>query len=69
MTVMTFGPVLAVLMMFGIFFPIVLLVIGSPLVVVAVARKNRRLRCFVEGLLASALFGLASVAVLFIGAH
>lgn len=65
---MTFGPVLTMGLILGCSFPIVPLVIGSLFGLLAVARKDRRLRCIAEGFVAAALFGIASCAVFLLGA-
>ena len=67
--VMTFGPVLAIGLILAPFFLIVPLMLASVFGLLAVARKDRRLRCIAEGLVAAALFGIASCAVLFIETH
>lgn len=66
---MTFGPVLAAGLILGCSFLIVPLVLAGLCGLLAVARKDRRLRCIAEGLVAAALFGIASIAVLFTGTH
>jgi hypothetical protein len=64
---MTFGPVLAVGLLLFCSFPIVPLVLAGVFRLLAVACKDRRLRCVANGLVAAGLFGIAGCAVFLIG--
>jgi hypothetical protein len=64
---MTFGPVLAVGLIFWFSFPIVPLALAGLFALVAKGRKDHRLRCVAEGLVAAALFSIVACAVFLVG--